>query len=251
MYFDPNEDNPGPGAYKVNYKHVSTLRGVPKYTIGTHIADHPFVTPGVGTYNIGRDSTANPKYTIAQHLKPIMYTDVPGPGAYHTDEALKHTHVRMPHHSIATLIQEHPFLTPGVGTYNIARDGNTAPKYTLGKRFVEKPSTTPGPGHYSPEQPGSAPAYTIGIHIQDHPFLTPGVGTYNIGTDSNTAAAFTMGVRFVRLRDKLQDKRFHAAVKQRPQHRSAGNSPARSRGGNLLRLIFLVLNVLEWMMTSW
>jgi hypothetical protein len=165
MYFDPNEDNPGPGAYQPNYKHVSTLRGVPEHTIGMHIADHPVVTPGVGTYNIGRD-------------------------------------------------------------------GNTNPKYSMGKRFLEKLSTTPGPGHCSPEQPGSAPAYTIGAHIEDHPFLTPGVGTYNITTDANTAPAFTMGMRFVRLRDKLKDKRYHAAVKQRPPHRSAGNSPARSRAGN-------------------
>lgn len=231
MYFDPNEDNPGPGEYQVNFK--PTLPAPPQYTMGMNTAIwFDYDKPGPGRYNIRQDYNTSPKYTMAQHLKPIISTHVPGPGTY--SPSLKHTHMQEPAYTMQGPTKYDTFrMIPGVGSYNVGGElGGIA--YTMGQRFLHKPSLSPGPGHYSPESPTSAPAYSIGQHFAEYPFLTPGPGAYNVGGRGNAAPAFTMGQRFVRLKDKLKlgkDKRFHAALKQRPPHRSAGNTPASSRAG--------------------
>lgn len=241
MYFDPNEENPGPGEYKLNWK--QTLPNAPEYTMGLNTAIwFDYDKPGPGRYNVRQDYNTSPKYTMAQHLKPIISTHVPGVGTY--SPSLKGTHVQVPAYTIQGPTKYDPFrMIPGVGTYNVGGDiGGYS--YTMGKRFKEKPSMTPGPGHYSPDSPTSAPAYSIGQHFQEFPFLTPGPGAYNTAGLHNAAPAFTMGQRFVRLKDKLKDKRYHAAVKQRPRHRSAGNTP---RAGKYCLLLFVVSFTSQWL----
>ncbi|KAG0556149.1 hypothetical protein KC19_11G029900 [Ceratodon purpureus] len=229
-HIDYNEDNPGPGTYWLNYKHV--LPQAPIQSIAHHLPIwFDYGKPGPGTYNLRKDGNDSPKYTIAEKNRWFPWSGVPGPGTYFLLDHIKHTNIRVPAYTIADKNKWFPWNgVPGPGTYNLREElpANDDMGYTIGRRFTTKGSPTPGPGAYSPQSPSGSPKYTMAQHVNDASrATTPGVGAYNLRSQEFAGPRYTMGRRFYRLRDMKRERRYSRALKHRPKP-ARSSSPARA-----------------------
>ena len=110
--------------------------------------------------------------------------DNPGPGAYHAN--YKFTRERAPKHTFGlnTAIW-FDYDKPGPGTYNLRKDANSAPKYTMADRF-KRPAglNVPGPGTYKADYKhtvAKAPSFTMqGPTMYNPDRGVPGPGTYDL-----------------------------------------------------------------------
>ena len=110
--------------------------------------------------------------------------DNPGPGAYHAN--YKFTRERAPKHTFGlnTAIW-FDYDKPGPGTYNLRKDANSAPKYTMADRF-KRPAglNVPGPGTYKANYKhtvSKAPSFTMqGPTMYNPDRGIPGPGTYDL-----------------------------------------------------------------------
>ena len=228
-----NADNPGPGAYYLNYNQVLLEAPKPSFGLRTELWVDK-ARPGPGAYNVRIDGNASPKYTMGKHYNgpPETKTQGPGPGAHHVN--LKQTHLHSPAFTAQGKSNYNPDRgIPGPGTYR-PQQADHSVGLSLGKKFNPRLSTTPGPGHYSPHSPGSTPpAYSIGQHLVDAKFATPGVGRYNLRSATLQGPMFSMGKRFYQLHEHPQQRRYSKALKSRPNYRQGphGLPATNSRGG--------------------
>lgn len=90
-----NADNPGPGAYYLNYKQVLLEAPKPSFGLWTELWVDK-ARPGPGAYNVRNDGNASPKYTMGKHCNgpAESKTQGLGPGAHHVN--LKHTNLHAP-----------------------------------------------------------------------------------------------------------------------------------------------------------
>lgn len=86
------------------------------------------------------------------------------PGAYHANYDPTLRSAPKPTFGLRTNVW-FDYDRPGPGAYNVRRDGNTSPKYTMGDRFLGPLGTNvPGPGTYHADLKHTnhkAPAYTM------------------------------------------------------------------------------------------
>lgn len=239
-----NADNPGPGAYYLNYKQVLLEAPKPSFGLRTELwADK--ARPGPGTYNVRNDGNISPKFTIAKQYDGPSGTKTPSPGTYYA--SLKQTNVQVPIYTIQGKYNYFPDGgIPGPGTYNVRQEQAHNVGYTLGKKFSPHLSTTPGFGHYSPQTRSGSPSYTIGQHLVDVRPNTPGVGTYNLRSATLDGPMFSMGKRFYSLRQQKEGRRYSRALKSRPNYRKGQTYDllaTNSRGGTHALIHFKRLSI--------
>lgn len=248
-YID-NANNPGPGAYYLNYKQV--LLEAPKSSFGLRTklwGDKP--SPGPGAYNVRNDGNTSPKYTMGKQYNGPSETKLqgPAPNAHHVN--LKQTHLLAPAFTMQGKSKYNPNVgTIGPGAYT-PQEPNHSVGLSLGKKFNPRLSTTPGPGHYSPQSPSSTPAYSIGQHIVDATFSTPGVGKYNLRSAALQGPMFSMGKRFYNLHEHPQERHYSKILKSRPNSRKGrhGLFATNSHGGKHLFVQHFVLsNLLSFLL---
>ena len=125
--------------------------------------------------------------------------DNPGPGAYHANYDPTLRSAPKPTFGLRTNIW-FDYDRPGPGTYDVRRDGNASPKYTMGDRFSGPSGTNvPGPGTYHANFKHTnhkAPAYTMQGPNNYHPDQgIPGPGTYDLREELG-GPAYSLGQRF-------------------------------------------------------
>lgn len=108
--------------------------------------------------------------------------DNPGPGAYYSNYNQVLREAPKPSFGLQTKLWANKART-GPGTYNLRRDSNESPKYTMRKHLTRHGTKVPGPGTYHPILKHTniqAPAYSMqGRTDYNRERGTPGPGTYN------------------------------------------------------------------------
>ena len=224
-----NANNPGPGAYYLNYKQVWGEAPKPSFGVRTEVwADK--ARPGPGAYNVRSELGHSPKYTMRKQYKGPAETGAqgPGPGAHHVN--LKQTHWRAAAFTAQGKSPYNPdWGVPGPGAYR-----PQMLDHRVGRKLNARLSTTPG--HYSPDSPrAAAPAHTIAHHLRQPQSTTPGVGRYNLRSAMLHGPMFSLGKRFYRLHELPLQRRYSSALQARPNYRHGlvGPHVSNTRGGTL------------------
>lgn len=155
--------------------HITKI--TPSWKIGTsersNIKNQIYV-PGVGQYNLDKNSSNGPKYTIRPKTKELTNSTIcPGPGNYNPNFNIEHKSSERYTLRPKTGEVKSNKIVPGPGQYTIRNDKSDMkqPSYIFGKdkkNQLENNTSklTPGPGNYNIDSYNSSlaqpPKYTFG-----------------------------------------------------------------------------------------
>jgi hypothetical protein len=204
-------DEPGPGAFEVNYRSTQRL---PTTFKGKPTPTKPANIPGPGTYQ-GDTPDKRIPVTIGERNSPDgdKYRNVPGPGAY--DATWSAQKSKSPAHKIggggrtdftATTADASP--GPVYAPISVDKFRATGAKgCKLGVKLQEKEvSFSPGPAYDVGQKLNKSPAYSMGVRnekVKNHGDISPGPKyRYGIEPVILGSPSFSMGTS---LRPSLED----------------------------------------------